>query len=147
MIKFSQIEEDSGLIPEKKSSFGYIEGWIIIILGISGLMLVPFLSLLAIIAGIICIYRQRKDNRAVQENNVLYKYRRYLDQFHSSKVKYYKALRSYLHYCHYSTFGGFDENTIFSPDELDELINEFMKDKRQNLKYYELMQMNRKYDK
>ena len=127
----------------EKSVGGYIIGIIVLGGALPCFYIFPFGSLVIILIGIVSIYKQSAFNRAVPENNILFKYIKYIEQVHSEiPEKYHEAILSNLRNCHSSSFGGFDETKTFSTDELDQHINDFMKDADQNLKEYAKMQMN-----
>lgn len=122
---------------QEKTILGYVLAFVIFLMFAPGFGLGFFPSLIGYIIGIYVIIKQRNYNRQVPENNILAKYVLYIEQAHSEiPEKYHEAIIYNLHNLHYSSFGGFDESITFSTDELDQQINEFMKDADQNLKEY-----------
>ena len=121
---------------QEKSIGGYVIGIFFIIT--SPLYFVTlFITVVDIILGIAFIVKQRNHNRRVPENNILVKYIQYIEQIHSEiPENYHEAILFNLRSLHYSSFGGFNEDITFSTDQLDQHIDEFMKDADHNLKEY-----------
>lgn len=123
---------------QDKSYGGYIGGIILLLMVVPpSLSFFPIFGIIMFFVSIAAIVNQYTHNKKIPENNVLYKYLQYLEEIHSEiPEKYYSAMLDNLRNLHYSSFGKFEETITFSPDELDQHINEFMEDADNYLKKY-----------
>lgn len=122
---------------QEKSYGGYIRTIILLVAAIPALGVFPIVSIIILFLAIASTVQQYKINSIVPVNNILLKYIQYLEEMHSGiPEKYHLAILNNLRNLHYSSFGKFEETTTFSPEELDQHINEFMEDADNNLKKY-----------